>query len=132
MKYGKFYQTLYSTASSFSRVFLSCSVRSSIHNGEEHFNENVPKNGADLIFFGSNVHTSSKIEDAAKTASALAKAMENTKPKTDADEHSVDAVKPWHEFRMENEDSDKNDVIQEDEEKQMKQNLDIESLYDII
>ena len=32
------------------------------------------KNGADLIFFGSNVHTGSKIEDAAKTASALAKA----------------------------------------------------------
>ena len=58
--------------------------------------------------------------------------MENTKPKTDADEHSVDAVKPWHEFRMENEDSDKNDVIQEDEEKQMKQNLDIESLYDTL
>ena len=33
---------------------------------------------------------------------------------------------------MENEDSDKNDVIQEDEEKQMKQNLDIESLYDTL
>ena len=58
--------------------------------------------------------------------------MENTKPKSDADEHSVDAVKPWHDFRTENEDSDKNDVIQEGEEKQMKQNLDIESLYDTL
>ena len=132
MKYGKFLNICIALLLVFLEFFLSCSVRSSIHNGEEHFNENVPKNGADLIFFGSNVHTGSKIEDAAKTASALAKAMENTKPKTDADEHSVDAVKPWHEFRMENEDSDKNDVIQEDEEKQMKQNLDIESLYDTL
>ena len=109
MKYANFFSICISLLLVFLEFFPSCSVRSSIHNGEEHFNENVPKNGADLIFFGSNVHTGSKIEDAAKTASALAKAMENTKPKSDADEHSVDAVKPWHDFRTENEDSDKND-----------------------
>ena len=132
MKYGNFVTLCIALLLVFLEFFPSCAVRLSIQNGDEHFDANVPKNGADLIFFGSNVHTGSKIEDAAKTANALAKAMENTKPKTDADEHSVDAAKSWHDFRTEKEDGSRSDVIQEGEEKQMKQNLDIESLYDTL
>ena len=39
---------------------------------------NEPKNGADLIFFGNNVHKDSEIEDALKTSSALGAQAVNT------------------------------------------------------
>ena len=103
-----------------------------------------PKNGADLIFFGNTVNKDSKIDDATRTSSALAKAMENTKQSSDSDstsssnneeKHSVDAVKPWHLFRTDNDGEnadDSKDLIKDNEAKEMRRNLDIDELYDTL
>ena len=60
-------------------ILITCVSSNKINAAKESVNE--PKNGADLIFFGNNVHKDSNIEDALKTSNALAKALENTKKK---------------------------------------------------